>query len=553
MSNFIKFKKNLELATIKAQKSLIWIESFDYKFIIDMLSSLLNTKQTIVWHQGTQDISNLCSGLLYGKDGFTYKANDENAFSIELCESISMFMSQKEKYLIASISERLFEDEVNLIPLLQEFVYINNERINEERQTILLISANHVEVVGLEHICEHLFMPLPDKEDIQEFLGYTLQRNKFGNVINIIGEGNPQYPFAPDFKDSKLTDFKQNYKELIDALYGMHIYDIKELLHTLTSQSKFGEIQYQYRNISLLERVKVAKKQMVENSGLLEIIDNYEGCHKEIADIENLLEHLDRERRILSNPYFLSSKLPKPKGVLLVGDPGCGKSASAKAVASILNYPLYRMNLGSLLGHKYGQSENQFNEALKLADSSAPCVLWIDEIEKAFAGAGNDQSDDTLTHIVGKFLTWMQEHKTLVYLVATANDISKEKLKPEFTRKGRWDEIFYLTYPSKIGREKILKAILEKYGLNELSQDKISSLSDKMKGKRMSGSAIENLVLDVIKDEYIENMENENPNSVKEISFEKLCSYIDSIPKSKQNNANDYSQYKPASKNRYED
>lgn len=521
MSNFRSFRKDLELMTIKANKPLIMIESFDYKFIIDALSNILEKKQTIFWHEGTQYLSNFDNGLLYGIDGCIYKEDDDDVYTNELFKSISWFKSQEEHYLIAFVSGILFQNETALIPILQEFVYINNERNAGERQTIILISAAHIEVIGLEHICERLTLPLPDKDDIQDLLGYTLQKDTTGFVIDICGEGNPKYPFAPDFKSQE--DFKRKYEELVDALYGMYLYDIKELLHTIISESPFHEIQYGFkRGVTLTARVKEVKKQMVKNSGLLEVIDYDQNYDQKVGDIDNLRDHLLREKELIVNQEILKSKLPKPKGILLVGAPGCGKSASAIATASILNLDLYRLNIGDLLGHKYGQSENQFNEALRTAEASAPCVLWIDEIEKAFAGAGKDNnSDDTLTHIVGRFLTWMQERKTLVYLVATANDLTS--LKGEMKRKGRWDEIFYLVYPEEVGVEKIVNACLEKYGFdNDNSLKKLLPENSKM--KEMSGAAIESIIVNIAKDYLL----HKNQKDGEEILKVKVEDYVKS-------------------------
>ena len=141
MSNFSNFEKDLELMTIKANKPLILIESFDYKFIIDTLSNILGKKQTIVWHEGTQYLSNFENGCFYGKNGCIYKEDADDVFTSELSESLSWFKSQEERYLIAFVSGILFANENSLIPMLQEFVYINNERDVEKRQTIILISA----------------------------------------------------------------------------------------------------------------------------------------------------------------------------------------------------------------------------------------------------------------------------------------------------------------------------------------------------------------------------------------------------------------------------
>ena len=535
-SSFQKFRDSFESALVKAHKSIIWLECFDYDFIMDIIKKLcdnnnstLNSDNIRIWNNADmleRDLTwKVVSGITFVEnaagshvlEGKTFtRYNEEKHSNLEkykryqpqyvkstLGESVNNFSNKNDnnKLLIARVSATMFEnDNGRIVASLQDFVYQNNKEPEEKKRTIILIASNHFETFGLEHICEHLTLPLPAKKDIQDILGFSMKKGDDGKLI-IEGEGNPQYPFAYDFKggdDFKTrNDFIQHYEELIDALYGMYRYDIVELLQTLISESPDHEIQYYFKKGKTLPaRIKEVKKQMVKNSGLLEVIDYEKGIDKEVEDIDNLREHLEMERDLMRNQEFLKSKLPKPKGILLVGAPGCGKSASAKAAASILKLDLYRLNIGDLLGHKYGQSENQFSEALRTADASAPCVLWIDEIEKAFAGAGNSSNnDDTLTHIVGRFLTWMQEHKTLVYLVATANDLSD--LKPEMKRKGRWDEIFYLVYPSKEGRKKIFEACLNKYDLNEKNFpiQLVNNYIDKM--DKMSGAEIESFIINI--------------------------------------------------------
>lgn len=524
-SSFQKFENALTSAIIKTHKPLIWLECFDYGFVMDLLEKLTTT---IVNNDKDGDIrlwnkANMNETDLQGKKPRCYKNN--NKMELTLGDCVVKFTKSKDKLLVARISEDIFQNDRtskkystrNLIPALQEFVY-KNSKGEIRRKTILLIASNHFEITGLEHICEHLVLPLPDKDDIQNMLGYFLIKDEKGVVVGIEGEGNKQYPFAPDMSRHYTPEFADRYEELINALYGMHMYDIKELLHTIKSESDDHEIPYGFKGGKNLPiRIKEVKKQMVKNSGLLEVIDYKENIDKEIEDIDNLREHLEMERDLMNNPVFLKSKLPNPKGILLVGAPGCGKSTAAKAAASILKLDLYRLNIGDLLGHKYGQSENQFSEALRTADASAPCVLWIDEIEKAFAGAGNTQNnDDTLTHIVGRFLTWMQEHKTLVYLVATANDISD--LKPEMKRKGRWDEIFYLEYPSKEGRKKIFDVLLKKYDLNEKNFP-IGLASKCIEEKEgISGAEIEGFVISIARHFLL----NKDEKNIKEIIDNKL-------------------------------
>lgn len=581
-SSFQKFRDSFESAIVKAHKSILWLECFDYDFIVDILKGLCdNNNSTLkcsnirIWNNADmleRDLTGkIISGLTFIEnaagshvlDGKTFtrfveeKHCDHDKFKryspqnvkLTIEESITNFTKKKDSnLLIARVSASMFDnDKGGIIAALQDFVYQNNKELEDNKRTILLIASSHFETIGLEHICEHLSLPLPDKNDIQQMLGFYLNKDNDGNLI-ISGEGNPVFPFAYDFKEGE--HFAQHYEEFVDALYGMYRYDIVELLHTLISESSFKAIQYFYKKSeggTLTARIKTAKKQLVKNSGLLEVIDYEKDIDKEVEDIDNLREHLEMERDLMSNQVFLKSKLPKPKGILLVGAPGCGKSASAKAAASILKLDLYRLNIGDLLGHKYGQSENQFSEALRTADASAPCVLWIDEIEKAFAGAGNSSNnDDTLTHIVGRFLTWMQEHKTLVYLVATANDLSD--LKPEMKRKGRWDEIFYLVYPGEKGRKKIFEACLKKYDLNEKTFpiQLVCNYFDRL--DKMSGAEIESFVINIARFYLLNN----NDEDLK-IKIEEELSHGADL-----NTYNDYiknkipvykeAKYKPASK-----
>lgn len=567
MSKLKEFRENLVFLADTARKPLIWIETFDYNYIVEILGRVGNIA---IWNNASHHVTNAdgvkqtSKGLELGK---LIPQFFEGKFKAEENTKNNSFLKNA-SILVARVSESLFEEdglknESRLVARLQDFVYKNNkEGDREKRKTIVIISPYHFDVPGLNHIYERLILPMPDYEDIDEILEFTtyinkndvtyslkngkviretpigndveaepvevkaskgiIIRNEYNRVVDymIPSSDNLQYQFGADILDE--TNFKKCYQELTDSLCGMHLMDIKELLSTLKLKGN-GKIFYDYedggKTIELPKIISDRKKQMVNNSGLLEVVDYEDNYCENVADIDNIREYIKNEKERIDNPGNYPPKLPKPKGILLVGAPGCGKSESAKAIASLLNIPLYRLNIGSLLGHKYGQSENKFIEALRTADASAPCVLWIDEIEKAFAGAGNEaENDDTLTHIVGHFLTWMQEHKTMVYLVATANDLSR--MKPEMLRKGRWDERFYLSYPSQQGCEKILYAITQKrlkvkvsfkdsdvfmpekngYTINkeEETKENLDIITKLMYTMQMSGAEIENVIIKTI-------------------------------------------------------
>lgn len=196
------------------------------------------------------------------------------------------------------------------------------------------------------------------------------------------------------------------------------------------------------------------KKRELSRSGLLELVDSKIDIDQ-IGGLERLKSWLRNKKHIIDDLTKAQSLgISPPKGVLLAGMPGCGKSMSAKAVSSLFNVPLFRLDIGSLMGKFVGESEANMKAALKVAEQASPCVLWIDELEKAFSGInGAGGSAEITTRLFGYFLTWMQEKPGAVFVVATANDITN--IPPELLRRGRFDEIFYINLPSERERKQI--------------------------------------------------------------------------------------------------
>ena len=175
----------------------------------------------------------------------------------------------------------------------------------------------------------------------------------------------------------------------------------------------------------------------------------------QLGGLANLKRWLKVRREVFMNPSP-DSPLPAPKGVLLLGVQGAGKSLAAKCVAGAWQLPLFRMDFGALYQKYHGETERNVREALEVAGAMAPCVLWMDEIEKGIAGdAGGDSDGGVSRRVLATLLTWMNERAARVFVVATANDISQ--LPPELLRKGRFDEIFFVDLPNGAGREEILR------------------------------------------------------------------------------------------------
>jgi AAA+ superfamily predicted ATPase len=231
------------------------------------------------------------------------------------------------------------------------------------------------------------------------------------------------------------------------------------------------------------------KKQIIRESQALEFYEVTETA-SDVGGLGNLKEWLRLRERAFTREAR-DYGLPFPKGVALIGIPGTGKSLTAKMIANQWRLPLLRLDVGSLFGSLVGESEERARRALQLAETTAPALLWIDEMEKALAHGGQDAG--TSTRIFGSILTWMQEKKAPVFTVATANDISS--LPPELLRKGRFDEIFFLDLPSLDERVEIFEVHLRKR--NRLQQDfDIQRLAKECDG--FVGSEIEQAIIDAM-------------------------------------------------------
>lgn len=240
-----------------------------------------------------------------------------------------------------------------------------------------------------------------------------------------------------------------------------------------------------------IPEVLETKYEQLKARGLLEFVSS-DVKLDDIAGLQALKEWLGVRRAVIGDPLgAAASGLPFPKGILLVGVPGCGKSMCAKAVGADWDMPLLRMDTSGLFDKFLGESEKRFIGALEVAQRAAPCVLWIDEIEKAFAsGAGSDGDGGASQRILGTFLSWLQDRKGDVFVVATANDINR--LPAEAMRKGRFDEIFFVDLPDQSLREAIFRLHIAKRARGKTDFD-YTALAQRADG--FSGAEIEQAVV----------------------------------------------------------
>lgn len=244
------------------------------------------------------------------------------------------------------------------------------------------------------------------------------------------------------------------------------------------------------------------KQQMIKKAGILEMIPLKETID-DIGGLENLKAWFIKKAKVYKNMNNAKKYgVDMPKGVLIAGVPGCGKSLNAKAAANLFEVPLLRLDMGRLMGKYVGESEGNLRSAIALAEAISPCVLWIDELEKAFAGIGGSGGGaEVTTRLFGNFLTWMQEKESPTFVVATANDITQ--LPPELLRKGRFDEIFYVGLPNKEEREKIFNIHIRKRRPQDLKNIRVKDLVSITEG--FSGADIEGVVKDAIESAFAED------------------------------------------------
>lgn len=303
-------------------------------------------------------------------------------------------------------------------------------------KTIILISPVMEIPAELDKEITVLNFPQPTKDD----LGAMLDK--------IIAE-------VRDHKQIKIELDAEGRERLLQAALGLTLGE---------AENVFAKIIVQEQRLSgdHVNAVFAEKQQIIRKSGLLE----YYAAEEDFSNVGGLsvLKEWLTKRAIAFTDEARAFGLPAPKGILLLGVQGCGKSLCAKAVSRRWQLPLLRFDMGRMFGSLVGSSEENVRRAIAVAESVAPAVLWVDEIDKAFVGSQSSGATDggTTARVFGTFLTWLSEKKAPVFVVATANDVSQ--LPPELLRKGRLDEIFYVDLPSEEERAEIFKIHLLKRG-----------------------------------------------------------------------------------------
>ncbi len=305
---------------------------------------------------------------------------------------------------------------------------LSNLKQSKSPKNVVFVTPMLLLPADLEKDITIVEFALPSFEEISKVLKQMIETNRHSGRIEI-----------------NLSDEEE--ERLAKAALGLTLYEAENAFARAMVED--GKL-----DISDVEVILEEKRQTIRKSGILEFIKS----DLNIADVGGL-QNLKRWL-IKRNKSWLDSaaryNLPAPKGVLITGVPGCGKSLIAKAISAMWQVPLLRLDIGKIFSGVVGSSEENMRRAIQTAEAIAPCVLWIDEVEKGFGGASGPSGDSgTSSRVFGTFLTWMQEKTKAVFVVATANNISA--LPPEMMRKGRFDEIFFVDLPTINERSEILK------------------------------------------------------------------------------------------------
>lgn len=374
--------------------------------------------------------------------------------------------------------------------------------LKKQPKNIIIIS-NEVNIPeSLKENITVIDFPLPTYEEIFEELGRLL-------------------------KSLQQENSQQTIASLSFACQGLTFERIRRVLSKIIVQH--GVID-ESSSLLLLEE----KRQIIQQSQALEFCNT----NKKFTDLGGL-DNLKRWLKVRTNAFCQEASdygLPYPKGVLLVGVQGTGKSIAAKVIGCEWNLPLLRLDFGRLFASLVGQSETRIRRVVKLADSLAPCILWIDEIDKVFSNGQNGGDNGTTNRVLATFITWLSEKTSPVFVVATANNI--DYIPPEVIRKGRFDEVFFLTLPNIEERASIFKVHLQRFRPNRIGEFDVNLLSKVTLD--FSGAEIEQCIIEAMRIGFNANREFETKDILdviqdfvplartKEIELQKLKEWSES-------------------------
>ncbi|WP_341350120.1 AAA family ATPase [Clostridium drakei] len=469
-----KFKKDLT-SLLKARFPYIYIPTWEEDRVLSVIKGVACDKDTIRTPRQVFTWS-LTSGIVGQSENVSQETKSpiKALEFIEKCSEASVFVL-KDFHVFFGVNGRGQDNEI--VRKIRDIA--SSIKQSNKPKNVIFVSPSLVLPIDLQKDISILEFNLPTAEEIKTLLNEMIQVNSSTGRISI--------------------DLNEDEKEkLAKAALGLTFQEAENSFARAMAQD--GRL-----DASDIELILDEKCQVIKKTGILEFIKSNLKI-EDVGGLENLKRWLMKR-----NKSWLDSAqkygLPAPKGVLITGVPGCGKSLIAKSISAMWQLPLLRLDMGRIFSGIVGSSEENMRKAIKTAEAVSPSVLWIDEIEKGLSGQDSGDSG-TSTRIFGTFLTWMQEKTEPVFVVATANNISK--LPAELLRKGRFDEIFFVDLPTFNERKDIFKVHIKKRikddfvkGDFSLTDEVLSELSKITEG--FVGSEIEQVVIAALFEAYSED------------------------------------------------
>ena len=460
-----KIASELEVL-IRARYPLVEIISWEEERVLRCLDSIAGKLGKQVW-QWTAN-SGLCRFRVYqSQPGEGAKGTKDPLLALK---EISANAADAAIYVLKDFHP--FMKEASVVRALRDLA----GSLRSTYSTVVLLSPRLAVPPELEKDLTVVDFPLPEREDLMEFFDHLAQDLA----------GNPALTFE---------NTEETRQRLAEAAIGLTMNEVENV---------FAKILVERGRLTVAEVPEVyqEKRQVIRKSGVMEYIDPEEGIEM-VGGLAQLKDWL-RKRRRAFHPKARWFGLPMPKGVLFLGIQGCGKSLCAKAVSRFWQMPLLRLDMGELFGSLVGASEENVRRAIRIAESVAPVILWIDEIDKGFSGLSSSGSSDagTASRVFGTLITWLQEKHSPVFVIATANNV--EVLPPELLRQGRFDEIFFVDLPSLDERKDIFRIHLALRRRNPARFD-LDTLARTAEG--FSGAEIEQSVISALYDAFDRNQD----------------------------------------------
>lgn len=450
MPNYVETRKIVE-QFLKARVPLIVINSVEPNRVVELLSDIASSVASLPFFEfsATEGLVELLTRRQVSEDYSLAGALDTAKQTFKTRDNVNYIFSDLDGLEGDTTTSRHFSQMV---------------RLAEPHQGSMVLIVDKPVWSGLSRLGMTATLDLPDIDELYDVLAETIETNRMAARI--------------DWQHEEI-------RRAAETLLGVTEAEAVNVLATLIAK---GEIT----NDDIPELSKFKDRIFGNMTGIerIKLREDYK-----VGGLSNLHTWL-KKREALIKSDLTDSALHPPKGVLLCGVPGCGKSLSAKAIAYEWELPLYRLDMGSVLGMYVGESESNLREALAAADRVAPCVLWIDEIEKGLASSSSDSS--VTKRLIGQFLFWLQESTSKVFLVATANDVSA--LPPELLRKGRFDEVFFVDLPTAEERDEILRLCFNKYTKLVPDAPLMAELVQMSEG--FAGSDIDAVIHDIASDMF---------------------------------------------------